>query len=892
MKPISLVIDGINSFFDRQEVDFRFDGLFCISGDTGSGKTTILDCIIIALYGSGKRASVLNDYINLKRDRAEIRLTFETVFEGERQTFEVTRTLVKGGASRAKLVNITTGETLAEQTGNVNAMLEGMIGLTRDDFTQVVILEQGKFAKFLTATKKERNETVGNLFKLHKYRELGSKFGSKMKEVKKDIDNLDERLGELKSVTSSAVTECERSIKAAVKKSELLGKTEQELTDEISALEEQKRKSEKCAEAKRKLIIEEENLRGLKVKLEDLTAKCDLYEKDLKKATEDKAACELISARASDLLSLTAERDKRTQTLNLLRNEWKEAAGIESRLKSECESASRKADDLKKQLALKAQEISSIANLGEIDGYFDAFDIKSKVDRLAMEVKRVDADYEQFDKKVKELLSRNETNKNGLLAVMQRLGVSSERRDKIKNEVNALRLKREKQRIDEAAEFLRGGLKTGDVCPVCGNKISEVVHCTHDDVSELLAQKEKELIEAEKECMELENNKYSFNTRLEESDKALIEAQSKLAETEVKRAEVVEILKVPDKIDKLCSLAAMSVEVQKGLNLSESELKVIMQKLKAASDKTGDIKRRGETERAELNRLISVINERTGVSEAQLKENAKKLDELNAQLKQLTELCGSAKAERDNINALYAASQASVKLLIAQAEEMQPFDIKLLEEKTNAHKQAKAEREQLIALAAGKSKELEIMQKDLAKKRDFEAEKSVKKQSYDIYSDIYKLVSGDKFIEYIAEEYILQFTSSASLVLNDITGGKYTLEYEGGVFYVRDFLSDGMRRKASTLSGGETFLASLSLSIAISREIARYKTYEFFFLDEGFGTLDAYSLDTVTNALLSLSRDTLVGVVTHRPELTERIFDKITVLSAGAERGSIITRTY
>ncbi len=164
MKPISLVIDGINSFFDRQEVDFRFDGLFCISGDTGSGKTTILDCIIIALYGSGKRASAINDYINLKRDRAEIRLTFETVFDGERQTFEVVRTLVKGGASRAKLVNITTGETLAEQTGNVNAMLEGMIGLTRDDFTQVVILEQGKFAKFLTATKKERNETVGNLF--------------------------------------------------------------------------------------------------------------------------------------------------------------------------------------------------------------------------------------------------------------------------------------------------------------------------------------------------------------------------------------------------------------------------------------------------------------------------------------------------------------------------------------------------------------------------------------------------------------------------------------------------------------------------------------------------------------------------------------------------------
>ena len=83
----------------------------------------------------------------------------------------------------------------------------------------------------------------------------------------------------------------------------------------------------------------------------------------------------------------------------------------------------------------------------------------------------------------------------------------------------------------------------------------------------------------------------------------------------------------------------------------------------------------------------------------------------------------------------------------------------------------------------------------------------------------------------------------------------------------------------------------MSLAIAISREIARYKTYEFFFLDEGFGTLDSYSLDTVTNALLSLATDTLVGVVTHRSELTERIFDKINVISAGPDRGSIIERS-
>lgn len=83
-------------------------------------------------------------------------------------------------------------------------------------------------------------------------------------------------------------------------------------------------------------------------------------------------------------------------------------------------------------------------------------------------------------------------------------------------------------------------------------------------------------------------------------------------------------------------------------------------------------------------------------------------------------------------------------------------------------------------------------------------------------------------------------------------------------------------------------MASLALAIAISREIARYKTYEFFFLDEGFGTLDERSLNLVTEALTTLSSDTMVGVVTHRSELTDRIFSKLEV--EFSEEGSTVKR--
>ena len=142
----------------------------------------------------------------------------------------------------------------------------------------------------------------------------------------------------------------------------------------------------------------------------------------------------------------------------------------------------------------------------------------------------------------------------------------------------------------------------------------------------------------------------------------------------------------------------------------------------------------------------------------------------------------------------------------------------------------------------------------------------------------------------MAAEYVKDFTVTASEKLGELTGGKYSLEYEekSGEFFVVDFLAGNERRSVKTLSGGETFLASLSLAIAISRDIARDKNFDFFFIDEGFGTLSPDALDAVTAALDTLSRDTLVGVITHRSELIERIGSIVNVIPATEETGSRI----
>ncbi|WP_374018604.1 SMC family ATPase [Paenibacillus thiaminolyticus] len=143
---------------------------------------------------------------------------------------------------------------------------------------------------------------------------------------------------------------------------------------------------------------------------------------------------------------------------------------------------------------------------------------------------------------------------------------------------------------------------------------------------------------------------------------------------------------------------------------------------------------------------------------------------------------------------------------------------------------------------------------------------------------------GNAFVEFIAEEQLMQVSRAASDRLKNLTKQRYALEVDSsGGFVIRDDGNGGIRRPVSTLSGGETFLASLALALALSAQIQLRGMYplEFFFLDEGFGTLDPELLDTVVTALEKLHHDRLaVGVISHVPELRARLARKLTVLPA------------
>jgi exonuclease SbcC len=152
------------------------------------------------------------------------------------------------------------------------------------------------------------------------------------------------------------------------------------------------------------------------------------------------------------------------------------------------------------------------------------------------------------------------------------------------------------------------------------------------------------------------------------------------------------------------------------------------------------------------------------------------------------------------------------------------------------------------------------------------------------------MLKSNKFLEFIASEYLQEICLAASKTLLSLTGGRYFLKYEEKEFKVGDNLDGGNLRAVKTLSGGETFLVSLSLALSLSAAICAksLRPIEFFFLDERFGTLDGQLVETVMDVLGKLSKSFAVGLISHVEELKHRIDNKIVVTGATESHGSTV----
>ena len=216
------------------------------------------------------------------------------------------------------------------------------------------------------------------------------------------------------------------------------------------------------------------------------------------------------------------------------------------------------------------------------------------------------------------------------------------------------------------------------------------------------------------------------------------------------------------------------------------------------------------------------------------------------------------------------------------------------EEKLAALESGKRElalkKEALLRLVAVGEKELERLTALREKYKGLEKELKAKEKERELWEKLKLLTARGKFMEFIASEYLQEICVSASKTLLSLTGGRYYLKYDDE-FKAGDNFNGGALRAVKTLSGGETFLVSLSLALALSGAICAksLRPIEFFFLDEGFGTLDEKLVDVVMDVLEKLrSKHFSIGLISHVEELKHRIDNKIIVSGATDRSGSSV----
>ncbi|GLC31341.1 AAA family ATPase [Clostridium omnivorum] len=383
MKPKRLKIKGLNSFIETQDIEFdrlTEKGLFGIFGPTGSGKSTILDAITIALYGKIARDS--SEFINTECDTLSISYEFEIGDGNSRCFYVVDRNIKrdKNGKYKTTLARLMdSNEILAEGSREVQGKIEMLIGLTCDDFTRSVVLPQGKFSEFLKLTGRERRDMLERIFSLEKY---GKGLGDKIKKVKNSkLKEMDILSGELKRYDNLS----EESYEEAVKQFNVLTAEQRLLKSKKDDLDKQYESYKSIWELQQELKQYEDKEIELKQQLSDIE-QCKLT---LKKAQ----AAEKVKPFIEDVKGIEAKIKENEEniknTITQLNLSKEKLAAIET---SYMEALNNK-EKLVPELIKKEAEL------------LQAIEIQKKIKALEEDRDKLAEEYKGIHEKLKELLT-------------------------------------------------------------------------------------------------------------------------------------------------------------------------------------------------------------------------------------------------------------------------------------------------------------------------------------------------------------------------------------------------------------------------------------------------------------------------------------------------------
>ncbi len=898
MRPIELTIKGINSYSEEQTVDFTEltkEGIFGIFGPTGSGKSTILDGITLALYGELARKS--KNFIHVGSDTASVSFTF-SITEKERKVYRVDRTFkVKKDtgysvAAKARLCELIcdaydaegadagkdkhaekdrhAGENaekqecrelvLADSILGVKECIRKIVGLEFDDFTRTVVLPQGKFSEFLKLSGSDRNQMLERLFHLYDY---GIALTDKVKR------RMDENQLQLSTCTG--------------KLAEHAGENE----EAYRTLEEElfhKKKEQKAHEVKlRALTKEQEAYKELWERRKALDEKLQEFHRIEEQRQSAEADGKLLEAaqRAAIVRPFWEQKERAERTLKQTRESCKQSGEKLQKKRTSMEQLSGQMEDIRKQ------------KLAMEEGYQEKL---QKLERIC-ELEKQQADRKQ---ELGGKLAQLEQKKQQSLALTQ-----TEERQSAQLEEQQ-RLLRDAQHIHDThieevvRKRLQEQMEQSGICPVCG----QAYHG------------EGPVAEAQQDCPE-ESTFYQQIEQLREQvdllEKALGKTERELTELRVDIAQeegcsrsVQQLYEQQNRelatLMEACGITGEPMRQKQELERAYRDICSLYDRNKEQAQQQKEalteleIRHAGEQARMEeqektaaqtQKQFMEKLSEEGFATEEQMKQSFWEQERINATKDRLRE----CEKQYDRLLHEVELLKARAGERTATAEEYQ----RLCTELQDAQKQAQIENEQIAVC----TERVERMKEALGIVAGLEQEKKELEHTRAMLNELMTLFKGKKFVEYVAGERLHYVAGEASQKLMEITRGAYGLELrENGEFVIRDYKNGGTARNVNSLSGGEMFLVSLSLALALSTQIQLKGTapLEFFFLDEGFGTLDDTLLDTVMDSLDALHHDRRkIGIISHVDAIKERVPVKLIVIPAKAGEGGSrieIVRSY
>lgn len=917
MKPLKLTMSAFGSYAGKNVIDFtgQQQGIFLITGDTGAGKTTIFDAITYALYnqtsGGERNGNMMRS--QYARPETETYVELEFLYRGQtyrvrrNPDYKITKTLKNGRIREQKVphsveLTLPDGTVFPEKKNATDAKIIEILGLTADQFSQIVMIAQGDFLKLLYTKSDERKMIFSKLFRTDIYWKIQENLRRKSMEMDERIQENDRAFEQEKSRIIPLPESEELPL------DELVERLRERLKD---ALKEQNLRRANVEELNKK-ITKYEEINKLFRSLEKIrqTGK----ELEARQAESKERRQQIENARKADKVLVAEQQNLRQQQeveqsaqaiakmTETLANDQEMFESLKTQLQeSEAKQKREAADIQKKMLALEQS--------------FPSYEALQNARSEEQQAKKVWEDLgktseESFHKKEAGIAALKEQQKQ------QEQVVEQTKKNWEQTSLGASESAKHYEHMYEAflkeqAGILAENLSAGCPCPVCGSTIHpDPAKLSDHAVTELeveqakktraAAEEKRDLAYAAFEAEKTEKQKLAQAVEKEEADFVLAQTIAKQQRKEAEQ-NYVSLQKIAEQIrEKLVypSFAEAKKQyaaMQKALAAAEQEIERKRQKVSELAEAMNTLKGQKLAEE-ENQKTAKKLAAKTEKEYAKLLEKSGFVSEETYHLAILPERSRS-KLEREEkeYESQCLRQQSEQKLLEKQVSGKTYTDTTELNEQLKAEKQALKEAEKTyMELHTAYENDRSVLQNCavyLEKGKKLESEdqviKSLSKTANGRLSGSAKI----DFETYIQRQYFKQIIHEANKRLLTMSNHQFILKLkeeantgrktnEGLDLSVYSLVTDS-ERDVKTLSGGESFLAALAMALGLSDIVERSAGAihpDMMFIDEGFGSLDAQSRQQAIEVLAELAGDSrMVGIISHVTELKEQIDRKLVV---------------